>query len=663
MRHRKLGLGLVAIASMAAALPLLAQPAFADYAPAKGDVVGVGSDTLQYMIDFVADGDVYADPGYNAALNKFKLISFDATADQNARLAYGVNGGGTSCTPGTGGTKGTGNQQGNHADQPCVLNPTIELRAGQQPVTRPNGSGAGVAALEQDIAAGNNLPSGPNQEIINFSRASSAQASAAGFGLDQLAVASDTLPMLCAKNTPSTTVTAGSAGVVINSTNFSGTQTLSVANTQAIGNNGTIVVDGATLSYTGTTPAAPVVATPGTLNNVSLVSGGGATLATGNAVAVQSNCVTVSSTELGNIYKQSTTGTNAYGGTGCVTWNQLPGNAAGSSDFIIPVIPQVGSGTRSFFLSGIGGVTPGNCDQVAEENDPTADAQQAFPQDAIEPISNGRLQLFLGTTNPSATAGYFLDPSCPYKASTAACGTGTVGLTQTFTVASESGVNVSTFPTTGAGGTLSVGSITGFTATGSLEVETQSGNAVLSYTGTTASPPAFTGVLRKSAAFGGVQSGLMNGAANNQASNLVFQGANSYVPNAVTPQVTVDGTCNYSVTPPTCPNASDGNPLYDPQRNLFIYFRDSDLYSTVGFQPGTSENWLNALFYDPCITGVSTGCVANTGSTQCATTMIGPNGQPFIDQAAGQVDLSDAGVSPFDTDCEPVPGSLNFQPY
>ena len=84
----------------------LATPsAFADYAPSKGDVVGVGSDTLQYMVDFLADGDAYGDTGYNQLGNKNKLVSFDATADANARLAYGVNGGQASqtvCTPGTG---------------------------------------------------------------------------------------------------------------------------------------------------------------------------------------------------------------------------------------------------------------------------------------------------------------------------------------------------------------------------------------------------------------------------------------------------------------------------------------------------------------------------------------------------------------------------------
>ena len=53
MRHRTLKLGLVAATALSTTLPLLATPsAYADYAPSNGDVVGVGSDTLQYVIDF-----------------------------------------------------------------------------------------------------------------------------------------------------------------------------------------------------------------------------------------------------------------------------------------------------------------------------------------------------------------------------------------------------------------------------------------------------------------------------------------------------------------------------------------------------------------------------------------------------------------------------------
>jgi hypothetical protein len=347
LRHRTLKLGLIAATAVSAMLPLLAtQSAYADYAPSKGDVVGVGSDTLQDMMDFLADGDAYGDTGYNQIGNANKLVSFDATPDFNARLAYGVDGGQasqTTCTPGTGSTVGTANATGTNTGVPCVLNPTIVLRAGTQAVQRPNGSGAGFSALVQDIIAGNN---GGSKEVINFSRASATQTTTASLpaqgttpgsyqGIDQLSLATDTLPML----TDSTT-----------------------------------------------------------------------------------NAVALSAAQLDAIYTANT--------GSCLTWNN-PQIGGSSTDTIIPIIPQVGSGTRKTFLQDIGdtALTVGTCTVVGEENDPTAIAQQTSPADAIEPISQGRLDLFLGESNtfaPEGIGGYFLDPSCAYLSGSSSCGTGTV---------------------------------------------------------------------------------------------------------------------------------------------------------------------------------------------------------------------------------------------
>ena len=54
-RSMKVGTGVLAAVTVA----MLAFPvgANADYAPTTNDVVGVGSDTLQQLVDFVADGD------------------------------------------------------------------------------------------------------------------------------------------------------------------------------------------------------------------------------------------------------------------------------------------------------------------------------------------------------------------------------------------------------------------------------------------------------------------------------------------------------------------------------------------------------------------------------------------------------------------------------
>jgi ABC-type phosphate transport system substrate-binding protein len=307
------------------------QPAYADYAPTAKDVVGVGSDTLQYLVDFAADGDQLGDGGYNTLGNKFKLVNFDATADANARLAYGPNGVGTGqCTPGTGGTAGTGNQTASHADSPCTLNPTIVLRAGLPPVQRPNGSGAGAKALAAD-----------SSHLITFSRASACQGPTCSSGPGPLSASFDSIEV-------------------------------------------------------GTDPLAMLTATT-------------------------TNAPPLSASQLNLIYACTDT-----------TWSQVGGTGPNAGNTIIPIIPQVGSGTRSTFLADIGNPTLGSCVKTGEENDPTAIAAQTSPADAIEPMSGGRLNLFeglLSTGVANGAGGYFRDPSCGLNAintsTPAACAAGT----------------------------------------------------------------------------------------------------------------------------------------------------------------------------------------------------------------------------------------------
>jgi hypothetical protein len=316
MQHRKLKVGLSGASALAAtALVLAAQPAYADYAPVAKDVVGVGSDTVQYAGDFVADGDPSGDLGFNSTGVKFKIINFDATPDANARLAYGPDGAGTSCAPGTGSTAGTGGQTAKHADSPCTLNPTLVLRAGTSPVQRPNGSGGGAKAIATDT-----------HHYISYTRASAPQGATLNAGnqgnFDSITVGNDNLAMLAASTT---------------------------------------------------------------------------------------NAVPLSKDQLNAIYACSSS---------TRTWNQVGGS---SSDSIIPIIPQVGSGTRSTFLADIGNPTLGSCVVTGEENDPTAIAAQgaAGAPDAIEPMSSGRLNLYQGldgSNNATGAGGYFKDPSCALNA-------------------------------------------------------------------------------------------------------------------------------------------------------------------------------------------------------------------------------------------------------
>lgn len=315
MRFGKLKVGLAIAGTFAGMAVMAVQPAYADYAPTSKDVVGVGSDTLQYLVDFAADGDQLGDGGYNGLGNKFKLVNFDATADANARLAYGSNGVGSGqCTPGTGGTAGTGNQTTSHADSPCTLDPTIVMRAGVSPIQRPNGSGAGAKALAADTS-----------HFITFARASACEG-------------------------PTCTPTAGPLSASFDSIEV------------------------------GTDPLAMLTAS-------------------------STHAVPLSQQQLNLIYACTDT-----------TWTQVGGT---STDTIIPVIPQVGSGTRSTFLADIGNPTLGSCVKTGEENDPTAIAAQSNPADAIEPMSGGRLNLFQGLLSTGASngaGGYFQDPSCSLNA-------------------------------------------------------------------------------------------------------------------------------------------------------------------------------------------------------------------------------------------------------
>ena len=110
---------------------LSATNANADPAPQAGDVVGVGSDFVQYAVDFGADGDYLGHLGYNSAGNSNRVINFDATADSNGRAGY---------------------LNGSTVASAKPLNPTIVLREGTFPIQRPNGGTTGVNAFLADTA-------------------------------------------------------------------------------------------------------------------------------------------------------------------------------------------------------------------------------------------------------------------------------------------------------------------------------------------------------------------------------------------------------------------------------------------------------------------------------------------------------------------------------
>ncbi|HEY3926632.1 MAG TPA: substrate-binding domain-containing protein [Acidothermaceae bacterium] len=158
MRKLRKSVAALGVVGTFAALVLGSGSAFGDDQPNSGDIVGVGSDTVQYASDFIADGDTAGHGGVNAS-GTFRDFSFFATGDGNGRALYdssghllvGGNAGGASS-----------NLQGTT---------TVVLRQGTKPVARPDGSGDGIGALTQDSVGGPKYEGLPNNSI-QYARAS-----------------------------------------------------------------------------------------------------------------------------------------------------------------------------------------------------------------------------------------------------------------------------------------------------------------------------------------------------------------------------------------------------------------------------------------------------------------------------------------------------------
>lgn len=301
--------GLVAAAATSLAL---ATPASADTSARSGDIVIVGSDTAQNAVNFLVDTAPGVTGGYNNLGNNHRALALDATGDANGRAVY----------DGTCGTPNAGTGLGTFCDGTTNLTPNLLpgsaiLRVGTKPVTRPNGSGAGAAALIADASGGtgyDGLPAGSIQmarmsRLPNSGEESSCAPTSPCGGLHVYQIATDNLAI----------ATRASA--------FGGTDA----------------------------PAGLTAA------------------------------------ELVGIYQCTTT-----------AWNQIPGNSAGSTATIHPLIPQSGSGTRNFFLADLqaanGGtaITLGSCVRTVEEHDPTGIYADPSPADAIEPFSTGKIKLING---------------------------------------------------------------------------------------------------------------------------------------------------------------------------------------------------------------------------------------------------------------------------
>jgi hypothetical protein len=183
-RTRKVAIA--AAGAVAVTLGVVGQ-ASADVQPRSTDAVGVGSDTVQYVVDFLADGDQNANPGYNTGNTSRRVFSFDATADASGRAAY-LN------------------------STTTLLPNSIVLRAGSNPSTRPNGSSAGISALigdsshKIDFVRASRLPTAAEQTNAK------AAASFGGLGIHVFQIATDGL-QIAVNNTGTGTLTNAPASL------------------------------------------------------------------------------------------------------------------------------------------------------------------------------------------------------------------------------------------------------------------------------------------------------------------------------------------------------------------------------------------------------------------------------------------------------------------
>ena len=586
MQIKKLAVAAGVAGALALSL-ISASPASADYAPSSGDSVGVGSDTVKYAGDFVADGDHLADAGYNSAGLINKLVNFDATADANARLAYGPDGKATSCAPGTGDKNaGSINATTNGTSQSvCQLNPTIVLRAGLRPVQRPNGSGAGATALAAEVLGG--------VHNIDYSRASASQASkfagvcpvASSAGADTcrigtVTVGTEPLAML---------VSAGSVATHAPSNG------IATAELTAIYSATTTATNPFDANKTGC-PAWQDLAAYRNNNNTPVALGSNPSYTTG--------------------------GTTGY--------TSAPSTAA-----IYPIIPQAGSGTRRYFTGAVasGGInvaTVGNCGSTGEENDPEALASSGHEADAIEPMSGGRLNMYQakdGSGVSTGVAGYFNDPSCAYGSISTSgtgasgnCGTAAGALITTQAITAQ-GTASATVTLAAANASIAAGQVV--TGTGIA-----ANTAVASVTGTTVVLS-----LKPSAALGAVTLSFSTAAfptAQTSTVNVALQTGSGFG--------ATNGTPSYAGA-------------YSQTRSLYIYIRKDDLGSATQFQPGVNQNLVRTLLANPCSGTSFAGVVLNgvSGAQGCSTiggTVYGPGGQPYFAKSGASSLISAAGITP-----------------
>ena len=200
MNSKKLVMSAACLAGASVAVISMASPAFADTGARSGDVVGVGSDTVQNAADFIFDGAPGTSGAYNGIGNNNRVFNVDSTGDANGRAVYD----GTCGAVDASGQGQLCSATSNLA--PNLLKGSVVLRAGTGPVVRPNGSGAGVAALTSDANTNyGGLPTGSIQyarmsRLPNASEESLCASNTTCGGLHVYQVANDNLAIARVSN-------------------------------------------------------------------------------------------------------------------------------------------------------------------------------------------------------------------------------------------------------------------------------------------------------------------------------------------------------------------------------------------------------------------------------------------------------------------------------
>jgi hypothetical protein len=389
----------------------IAGSAFADYAPSNSDVVGVGSDTLQYMLNFGADGHPALGPctqgstgchngylypaatGYNAIGNAYKLVSIDATADSNARAAY-ANGSSTPLSVSITIASGSNSATVNTTPFPAVY-------VGE-PVTGATCTDTGSDTNNATIPAGTTV-SGVDSatKTITFNNTVTTTTSPGSSSCTFNDTFGSGLKLL----NPSVVLRAGM--LPIYRPNGSGDGQSALTNSSNL-SNGTLNSNSTSTIINFARSSSSVSSAASYAGELYLVRLGKEDLTM--VAATSTNAIPLTETQLANIYQCK---------TGYRTWTDVGGT---SSDQIIPEIPQSGSGTRNTFLDNIGSVIGddhtnfplGSCVVTTEENDPTAVAapsggtnnQYGNSMDEISPFSGARLALY--------NEGYFYNPGVKF---------------------------------------------------------------------------------------------------------------------------------------------------------------------------------------------------------------------------------------------------------